>query len=176
MPPRQTGTGTAGRSTGASPDQLGGARRHVAATSHAEPFGFRPRRATGLPPNFSASASVTSSSREPRRASAKVMRTTAPLPSGISAPDMSEIRIVFRAISAPFSSDRVESSFLRDGIVAAFRLVGETRKTQGTFSATFASAHGGLESRLGYEGCPLGDLDAVASVRFRAVEGPVGVA
>ena len=60
-------------------------------------FGRRPRRATWRPPSFSASASVTSSSRTPLRASWKVMRIVAPLPSGISEPDMSETRTVLRA-------------------------------------------------------------------------------
>lgn len=67
-------------------------------------FGLRPRRATGRPPRPSASASVKSSSRTPFRASANVMRTVAPLPSGISAPDMSETRIVFRAIRSSFDT------------------------------------------------------------------------
>jgi hypothetical protein len=47
-------------------------------------LGRRPRRATALPPRASASASVRSSSRTPLRASAKVIRTVAPLPSAIS--------------------------------------------------------------------------------------------
>jgi hypothetical protein len=54
--------------------------------------------------SFSASASVTSSSFTPLRASANVMRTVAPFPSGISAPDISETRIVFRAISFALQS------------------------------------------------------------------------
>jgi hypothetical protein len=66
-----------------------------------EDFGLRPRRATTRPPSFSASASVTSSSREPRRASANVIRTVAPRPSGISCPDISDTRIVLRATAIP---------------------------------------------------------------------------
>jgi hypothetical protein len=63
--------------------------------------GLRPLRATGLPPSFSASPSVKSSSRTPFRASVNVIRTVAPLPSGISAPDWSETRIVFFAKVVP---------------------------------------------------------------------------
>ena len=68
---------------------------------YATVFGLRPLRATWRPPSFSASASVTSSSRAPLRASANVMRTVAPFPSGISSPLMSDIRTVFLAMLPP---------------------------------------------------------------------------
>ena len=60
-------------------------------------FGRRPRRATWRPPICSASASVTSSSRTPLRASWNVIRTVAPFPSAISAPEMSDTSTVLRA-------------------------------------------------------------------------------
>src|SRR4051794_1285432 len=59
--------------------------------------GRLPRRATARPPRASASASVRSSSRTPFRASAKVILTTAPLPSPISWPDLSLTLMVFFA-------------------------------------------------------------------------------
>ena len=64
-------------------------------------FGRRPRRATWRPPIFSASASVTSSSRTPLRASWNVMRIVAPLPSAISAPEISDTSTVLRATGIP---------------------------------------------------------------------------
>ena len=68
---------------------------------YAAAFGLLPLRATCRPPRFSASASVTSSSLAPLRASANVMRTVAPFPSGISAPLMSDTRTVFLATLPP---------------------------------------------------------------------------
>lgn len=65
-------------------------------------LGRRPRRLTMRPPNSSASASVTSSSRAPFRASLKVIRTTAPFPSAISCPLTSLTRIVFLATGGSF--------------------------------------------------------------------------
>jgi hypothetical protein len=57
------------------------------AAQNQDDLGLRPLRATARPPRRSASASVRSSSRTPLRASVKVIRTFAPLPSGIVSPD-----------------------------------------------------------------------------------------
>src|SRR6188472_836816 len=57
-------------------------------------LGFRPRRDTLRPgpPSLSASASVTSNSITPLRASAKTIRIVAPFPSVISPPPKSDTR------------------------------------------------------------------------------------
>jgi multiple sugar transport system ATP-binding protein len=54
----------------------------------------------GIRPEDLEDAALASSSRTPLRASAKVMRTVAPLPSAISSPDLSDTRIVFFAIAS----------------------------------------------------------------------------
>jgi hypothetical protein len=81
---------------------------------YATVLGLRPRRATVRPPNLSASASVTSSSRAPRRASANVIRTVAPRPSGISSPEISETRIVLRAMGFLSRGSRDSNRATRD--------------------------------------------------------------
>jgi hypothetical protein len=92
------------------PGRTGARPSHRHKNSYVACLGLRPRLATTRPPIFSASASVTSSSREPRRASANVTRTVAPLPSGISSPDMSETRIVFLAKANSFRKGLRDSS------------------------------------------------------------------
>src|SRR5436189_194244 len=65
---------------------------------------LRPERAAGAPSSrrlACASASVTSSSTLPRRASLKLMRTFAPLPSSIASPERSDTKRVFRATGSP---------------------------------------------------------------------------
>lgn len=91
--------GGVGRDSGKRADSsyLSAFRISASVARRCATWGLRPRRATGRPPSVSASASVTSSSRTPLLASANVIRIVAPLPSGISSPDMSLTRITLLA-------------------------------------------------------------------------------
>src|SRR5436189_6424770 len=60
-------------------------------------FGRRPRRATTWPGILPAQASQRSACLEPRRASVKLMRITAPLTSSTSFPQLSQTSLVTRA-------------------------------------------------------------------------------
>jgi len=61
-------------------------------------FGRRPRRATAWPGIFAEQESQRSACFAPRRASLNVIRITAPFPSSTSLEQLSQTRIVFRAI------------------------------------------------------------------------------
>src|SRR3954451_5844194 len=72
--------------------------RYVRETSYAAAdFGRRPRRATAWPGIFPAHASQRSACFEPRRASVKLIRITAPFASSTSLPQLSHTSLVTRA-------------------------------------------------------------------------------
>lgn len=67
--------------------------------------GRRPRLVVCFPGILPAQLSQRSACLAPRRGSVNVRRRTAPLPSSTSAPQLSQTKIVFRAMTSPFASD-----------------------------------------------------------------------
>src|SRR3954447_12614861 len=71
------------------------------AARYAAALGLRPRRATAFPGIVPAQPSQRSAAFAPRRASLNVTRITAPRPSSTSVPQLSQTKIVFRAMVIP---------------------------------------------------------------------------
>ncbi len=77
---------------------LGARSQRADYAAEAADFGLRPRRAAGWPGLLSAHSPQRSACFAPRRASEYVMRITAPLASSTSLPQLSQTRIVLRAM------------------------------------------------------------------------------
>src|SRR3954464_14552082 len=97
--------------------------RCVRETSYAAAdFGRRPRRATAWPGILPAHSSQRSACFEPRRASVKLMRMTAPLASSTSLPQLSQTNLVTRATDFLLEFGAVRGGSLAKGTGIRLRL------------------------------------------------------
>ena len=81
-------------------------------------FGRRPRRAAACPGMFAAQSSQRSACLAPRRASVKLRRKTAPLPSPTSLAQLSQTSTVFRANVSSFKGVRKRHRIEKDACKA----------------------------------------------------------